>query len=44
MVLQGLAGMIWGNLQHSFPPPMSFRDLAAVPISQRRSSRSPRSG
>ena len=33
MVLQGLAGMIWGNLQHSFPPPMSFRDLAAVPIS-----------
>ena len=33
LTLQGVAGMIWGNLQHSFPPPMSFRDLAAVPIS-----------
>jgi len=33
LALQGVAGMIWGNLQHSFPPPMSFRDLAAVPIS-----------
>lgn len=33
LALRGLAGMVWGNLQHSFPPPMSFRDLEAVPIS-----------
>ncbi|MEY9211312.1 branched-chain amino acid ABC transporter permease [Thermobifida halotolerans] len=33
MALQGVAGMVWGNVQHSFPTAMDFRDLPQIPLS-----------